>query len=59
LGIGSTVLMAISEEWETEKLYLRLEDSGLLMQIRAVPKRLELIHSFLNLGQKITPSPAV
>jgi putative transposase len=32
LRLVSAVLMEISEEWETEKLYLRMEDSGLLMQ---------------------------
>ena len=32
LRLVSAVLMEISEEWETEKLYLRMEDSGLLIQ---------------------------
>jgi hypothetical protein len=26
------VLMEISEEWETEKIYLRMENSGLVAQ---------------------------
>ena len=32
LRLVSAVLMEISEEWETEKLYLRMENNGLLMQ---------------------------
>ena len=32
LRLVSAVLMEISEEWETEKLYLRMENSSLLMQ---------------------------
>lgn len=32
LRLVSAVLMEISEEWETEKIYLRMENSGLLMQ---------------------------
>ena len=32
LRLVSAVLMEISEEWETEKLYLRMENSGLVKQ---------------------------
>lgn len=32
LRLVSAVLMEISEEWETEKLYLRMENSGLVTQ---------------------------
>ena len=32
LRLVSAVLMEISEEWETEKLYLRMENNGLLTQ---------------------------
>ena len=32
LRLVSAVLMEISEEWETEKLYLRMENSGLITQ---------------------------
>jgi putative transposase len=32
LRLVSAVLMEISEEWETEKIYLRMENSGLLTQ---------------------------
>jgi len=32
LRLVSAVLMEISEEWETEKLYLRMENNGLFMQ---------------------------
>jgi len=32
LRLVSAVLMEISEEWETEKLYLRMENSGLIKQ---------------------------
>jgi transposase-like protein len=32
LRLVSAVLTEISEEWETEKIYLRMENSGLLMQ---------------------------
>jgi len=32
LRLVSAVLMEISEEWETEKLYLRMENSGLVAQ---------------------------
>jgi putative transposase len=32
LRLISAVLMEISEEWETEKLHLRMEDSGLLIR---------------------------
>jgi transposase-like protein len=32
LRLVSAVLMEISEEWETEKLYLRMENSGTVIQ---------------------------
>jgi putative transposase len=32
LRLVSAVLMEISEEWETEKIYLRMENSGLIIQ---------------------------
>ena len=32
LRLVSAVLMEISEEWETEKLYLRMENSGPVTQ---------------------------
>ena len=32
LRLVSAVLMEISEEWETEKIYLRMENSGLITQ---------------------------
>jgi transposase-like protein len=32
LRLVSAVLMEISEEWETEKIYLRMENSGLIKQ---------------------------
>ena len=32
LRLVSAVLMEISEEWETEKIYLRMENSGLVIQ---------------------------
>jgi transposase-like protein len=32
LRLVSAVLMEISEEWETEKLYLRMENSSLVTQ---------------------------
>ena len=32
LRLASAVLMEISEEWETEKIYLRMENDGLLKQ---------------------------
>ena len=32
LRLVSAVFMEISEEWETEKLYLRMENSGLIMR---------------------------
>ena len=32
LRLVSAVLMEISEEWETEKIYLRMENSGLVTQ---------------------------
>lgn len=32
LRLVSAVLMEISEEWETEKIYLRMENSGPIMQ---------------------------
>jgi putative transposase len=32
LRLVSTVLIEISEEWETEKLYLRMENRGLITQ---------------------------
>jgi putative transposase len=32
LRLVSAILMEISEEWETEKIYLRMENDGLLMQ---------------------------
>ena len=32
LRLISAVLMEINEEWETEKIYLRMENNGLITQ---------------------------